>query len=285
MLESQKLESIGQLAAGIAHEINTPAQYVNDNTRFLQTEFDGILKVIDSYAQQLNTDGPSLSWEQRAMKIRQTLEDVDYEFIREEIPQAINQSLEGIERITGIVKAMKDFSHPGSECTEPADLNNAIQSTAMVCSNRWKYTADIEFDLAQDLGPVPCYLAEFNQVILNLIVNAADAIESISGEESAKGWIKVTTTKLADTVEIRVQDNGGGMPESVRSRIFDPFFTTKEVGKGTGQGLSISHDVIVNKHKGTLDCVVEDGVGTTFIVVLPLHEFAESVDTGSGEAA
>jgi signal transduction histidine kinase len=193
LLEAQKLESIGQLAAGIAHEINTPAQYVGDNTRFLQSEFEGILKVIDRYAEQLNTDGPKLSWAERSTQIQETLDTVDYEFIREEIPQAIKQSLEGIERITGIVKAMKDFSHPGAESTEPADLNNAIQSTAMVCSNRWKYAAEIEFDLDAELGPVPCFLAEFNQVILNLIVNAADAIEELNRESGAKGNIVVST--------------------------------------------------------------------------------------------
>lgn len=285
LLEAQKLESIGQLAAGIAHEINTPAQYVGDNTRFLQSEFDGILKVIDSYAEQLNTDGPKLSWEERSDQIRQTLEAVDYDFIREEIPQAISQSLEGIDRITGIVRAMKDFSHPGSDNTEPADINNAIQSTAMVCSNRWKYAADVEFDLDDTIGPVPCYLAEFNQVILNLIVNAADAIESHNKDTGAKGQILVSTRKLEEHVEITVKDNGGGMPDSVRTKIFDPFFTTKEVGKGTGQGLSISHDVIVNKHGGSLDCEVEEGVGSTFIIQIPLKEFSNTTNDRSAEAA
>lgn len=285
LLEAQKLESIGQLAAGIAHEINTPAQYVGDNTRFLQNEFEGILKVVDRYAKQLDTSGPNLSWQERSEQIRETLEEVDYEFIREEIPQAINQSLEGIERITGIVRAMKDFSHPGSESTEPSDINNAIQSTAMVCSNRWKYAAEVEFDLDNNIGPVPCYLAEFNQVILNLIVNAADAIESINGEGGEKGHILVTTRKVSDEVEITVQDNGGGMPESVKAKIFDPFFTTKEVGKGTGQGLSISHDVIVNKHGGSLECTVQEGVGTTFTIRIPLKEFSENLEDRSVEAA
>ena len=174
--EAQRLESIGQLAAGIAHEINTPAQYVSDNTRFLQTEFAGLIRVLDRYANMLDQGQDSMSWEDRAAGIEATLQEVDYEFLREEIPLAIEQSLEGVGRITNIVKAMKDFSHPGSDQKEPADINNAIQSTVMVCSNRWKYAANVEFDLDPNLGPVPCFVAEFNQVILNLIVNAADAI-------------------------------------------------------------------------------------------------------------
>ena len=162
LVEAQKLESVGQLAAGIAHEINTPAQYVGDNIRFLLTEFDGIIKVIDQYASQLDTTGPQQSWEERSQIIRDTLEEADFDFLRQEIPLAISQSLEGVERISGIVLAMKEFSHPGSEHTEPADINRAIQSTAMVCSNRWKYSSKVEFDLDENIGPVPCYLAEFN---------------------------------------------------------------------------------------------------------------------------
>ena len=276
--QAQKLESIGQLAAGIAHEINTPAQYVGDNTRFLQNEFTGLLKVIDQYAEHLNTEGPQISWEDRFRLIRATLEEVDYEFIREEIPQAITQSIEGIDRITGIVKAMKDFSHPGSESTEPADLNAAIQSTATVCSNRWKYVADIEYDLDPELGPVPCYLAEFNQVMLNLIVNAADAIESFTKDSESKGLIKISTKESDGKAVISVVDNGGGMPESVLEKIFDPFFTTKVVGKGTGQGLSISHDVITNKHGGSIECSSEEGIGTTFVIQLPTQGMAQSTD-------
>lgn len=270
LTQAQKLESIGQLAAGIAHEINTPAQYVGDNTRFLRGEFKGILKVIEKYAQQIDTTGPSKSWEERADEIRSTLEEVDYEFIREEIPQAIEQSLEGIERITSIVRAMKDFSHPGSTNKEPADLNKAVESTVTVCSNRWKYAADLELDLMETLPPVPCLVGEFNQVILNLVVNAADAIAEHNGESGTKGKITLRTFLDGDYAVVTVTDDGPGMPEGVKSKIFDPFFTTKVVGKGTGQGLAISQDVIVQKHGGSIEVQSSPGNGTTFIVRLPL---------------
>lgn len=275
LLEAQKLESIGQLAAGIAHEINTPAQYVGDNTRFLRDEFEGIVKLLDQYAAQLDANSVPLSWEERNQQTREMLDEIDYEFIREEIPQAIAQSLSGIERVTHIVKAMKDFSHPGSANKEPADINNAIKSTALVCSNRWKYAADIEYQLDENLGAVPCLLGELNQVILNIIVNAADAIESFRGDSGEKGLIRVSTRMLDDVVHISVEDNGGGMPESVRAKVFDPFYTTKAVGKGTGQGLAISHDVIVNKHGGKISCDTQDGVGTTFMIELTMSESHE----------
>lgn len=268
--QAQKLESIGQLAAGIAHEINTPAQYVGDNTRFLRDEFDGILKVIEKYASQLDISAPSKNWEERAKEIKETLEEVDYEFIREEIPQAIEQSLEGIERITTIVRAMKDFSHPGSSQKELVDLNQAIESTATVCSNKWKYAADLEFDFQYSMPHVPCFLGEFNQVILNLIVNAADAIAEQNAENGEKGKITVSTSIVGDDAVITVVDNGPGMPEKVQAKIFDPFFTTKVVGKGTGQGLAISQDVIVQKHGGSIDVQSKEGEGTTFTVRHPL---------------
>jgi len=268
--QAQKLESIGQLAAGIAHEINTPAQYVGDNTRFLRDEFKNIVDVLDKYSSHLDTSGPQLSWSERAEEVRNTLENVGYEFLRDEIPKALEQSLDGIERITHIVSAMKNFSHPGSTDKELANLNKAIESTVTVCSNRWKYVADLELDLDPTLPAVPCLLGEFNQVVLNLIVNAADAIESKHDGADAKGSIVVRTKREGDHAVIQVSDTGGGIPENVLSKIYDPFFTTKEVGKGTGQGLAISQDVIVNKHDGKLDCDVEPGVGTTFTIKLPL---------------
>lgn len=267
--QAQKLESIGQLAAGIAHEINTPAQYVGDNTRFMRDEFEGLLRVVDSYAAQLDTSGPQRSWEERSAEIKQTLEQVDYEFVREEIPKAIEQSLEGIDRITRIVRAMKDFSHPGSDEKQSADLNQAIESTVTVCSNRWKYAANLELDLDPSLPAVPCLLGELNQVVLNLVVNAADAIAE-HAEDGTKGHIVVSTREEDGHAVITVCDDGPGMPGEVRSKVFDPFFTTKEVGKGTGQGLAISRDVVVQKHGGTIECDSEEGQGTTFTVRLPL---------------
>ncbi len=272
LVQAQKLESIGQLAAGIAHEINTPVQYVSDNTRFLDEEFEKIMQVVDSYAAQLDPNAPAKSWFERAEEISDNLEALDYEFLRSEIPPAIKQSLEGLDRITHIVKAMKDFSHPGSENKESTDLNRAIDSTITVCQNRWKYAADLELDLAEDLPMVPCRVAEFNQVILNLVVNAADAIAERFLDQDQKGRIKVSTRPAGDVVEVHVTDNGGGIPEKARQKIFDPFFTTKEVGKGTGQGLAISRDIIVQKHGGSLDFETRAGEGTTFTITMPIQD-------------
>lgn len=285
LLEAQKLESIGQLAAGIAHEINTPTQFVGDNVRFLQAEFKGVLKLLDHCARQLDTDATPQGWEERSQKIVQALEEMDYEFLRDEIPQALDQSIDGIDRIAKIVNAMKEFSHPGSSVMDPADINSAIKSTTVVCSNRWKYAAEIKFDLDEDVGLVPCMLGEFNQVILNLVVNAADAIESMNNGTGEKGLIQISTQRHGDSVSICVEDNGGGMPESVRTKIFDPFYTTKEVGKGTGQGLAISWDVIVNKHSGSIVCETDDGVGTKFIIQLPLLQDIDEDETQLSSAA
>ena len=269
LVQAQKLESIGQLAAGIAHEINTPAQYVADNTRFVRSELDNLMSVIDAYEKELDPSAREKSWDTRAADIKQQLERVDYAFLRTEIPSALDQSLEGIDRISHIVKAMKEFSHPGKNIKEPANLNQAIESTVTVCSNRWKYAADVTMDLDPHLPTLPCLLGEFNQVILNLVVNAADAIETRFKGQDAKGAIAVSTEFDETHAIIRVTDNGGGIPDDVREKIFDPFFTTKEVGKGTGQGLAISRSVIVDKHGGELECESEPGEGTTFIVKLP----------------
>ena len=265
--QQQKLESIGQLAAGIAHEINTPAQYVGDNVRFVRDELGGLLSVIQAYADQLDDDRP-LAWEQRRASLREKLATIDYAFLRDELPEALDQSLEGVGRISKIVNAMKEFSHPGSRTKQPADLNAAIESTATICMNRWKYAADLRFDLATDLPPVPCLLGEFNQVVLNLIVNAADAIAEQRGNHG-KGSIVISTRHLDGHAVVEVVDDGPGMDERTLSRIFDPFFTTKGVGKGTGQGLSISRDVVVRLHGGTIDCRSTPGNGAAFTIRLP----------------
>jgi signal transduction histidine kinase len=191
---------------------------------------------------------------------------VDY--LRGEIPRAIGESLAGVERVSTIVRAMKDFSHPGTEEKTPVDLNRAIESTITVARNEWKYVAELETSFDASLPPVPCLPGEFNQVVLNLIVNAAHAIAAKSSE--AKGRIQVRTRRDAGWADIRVTDSGTGIPEKVRRRIFEPFFTTKEVGKGTGQGLAIARSVVVDKLGGTISFETETGRGTTFIVRLPL---------------
>jgi len=269
--QAQKLESIGQLAAGIAHEINTPTQYVGDNTRFLKDAFDTIIQLIRNHhdllaAVRQNALTPELF--ESAEKLQKAA-DVDY--LCQQIPQAIQETLEGIERVTKIVRAMKDFSHPGNREKTAADLNKAIESTTTVARNEWKYVADLKLDLAPDLPPVPCFLGEFNQAILNLVINAAHAIgDVVKSNPGAKGLITVQTRRGGSHAEIRISDTGTGIAEVHRAHIFEPFFTTKDVGKGTGQGLTLVYSNIVKKHGGTVTFETETGKGTTFIIRLPL---------------
>lgn len=268
--QAQKLESLGQLAAGIAHEINTPTQYIGDNTRFLSDSFTELLPFIRRTNARLteNHSGSPTAETTEPPKAVEPSPDLDY--LMEEVPKAIAQTLEGVERVTKIVRAMKEFAHPDSGATAPADLNKAIQSTVTVARSEWKYVADLVLDLAPDLPTVPCQLGGINQTILNLIVNAAHAIAEKVGKSGEKGTIMVSTRRVDSWAEIRISDTGAGIPEAIRSRIFDPFFTTKEVGKGTGQGLAIARTVIIEKHGGALTFESEPGKGTTFVIRLPI---------------
>lgn len=269
--QSQKLESIGALAAGIAHEINTPTQYVGDNVHFLKDAFEELLRYLEAVDRVIAEDARAGLDASAIESIRAARDRTDLAFLREEIPRAILQSEDGVTRVSRIVRAMKEFSHPGTSDKEPVDINRAIESTVTVARNEWKYVADLELALAPDLPPVPCLPGEINQVVLNLIINAAQAIaERIAGSSDARGRIDVSTRRLGDRVEIRIRDTGNGIPEDIRERVFDPFFTTKEVGKGTGQGLAIARSVVVDKHGGRLDFDTVPGEGTVFVIELPL---------------
>ncbi len=269
--QAQKLEAIGQLAAGIAHEINTPTQYISDNTRFLKDAFADFLKALEDYNKLLRANQEGKVDSTLVEKVEATIATTDLEFLLEETPKAIAQSLEGLDRISTIVRAMKEFSHPGSEEKQSADLNHSIENTLTVCRNEWKYVAEVVTDFDTNLPLVPCLPGEINQVILNLVINAAHAISGATGNgEKGKGVINISTRHDGDWVEIRIGDNGTGISEEHRPKIFTPFFTTKEVGKGTGQGLAISRSVIVEKHGGTIDFETESGKGTVFIVRLPI---------------
>ncbi|MEN9573773.1 MAG: hypothetical protein RL514_1628 [Verrucomicrobiota bacterium] len=269
--QAQKLESIGQLAAGIAHEINTPTQYIGDNLRFLQDAFRDLGKLLNAHGALLAATKSGGVTAEVIADAEAAAETADVEDLQGEIPRAIGESLSGVERVATIVRAMKDFSHPGSEDKTPVDLNRAIESTITVARNEWKYLADLETDFDTTLPPVPCLPGEFNQAVLNLIVNAAHAIAAKVGDGAGgKGVITVRTRKDGDWADVRIRDSGTGIPEAARARIFEPFFTTKEVGKGTGQGLAIARSVVVDKHGGTITFETETGQGTTFIVRLPL---------------
>ncbi len=260
---AQKLEAIGQLAAGIAHEINTPIQFVADNLTFLEEACGSVMPLLESSTAALR----ALSSE-TAAQIDEAAKRCDLDFLREEVPRAIEQSLDGARRVATIVRAMKEFSHPDLTCKRHFDLNQGIDSTITIARNEWKYVAEMATDFDPALPPLLCYPGDVNQVVLNLIVNAAYAIRD-RGEPSKKGQITVRTRRRGEFAEIAVSDTGVGIPREIQGRIFEPFFTTREVGSGTGQGLALAHSVVVRKHGGKIWFETEPGRGTTFFVHLP----------------
>jgi len=268
---AQKLESIGQLASGIAHEINTPIQYTTDNTHFLKDSFREIETILKSYNRLYESVKEGGQTKAIIKEIEKTTSEIDLEYLRAEIPKAISQSLEGLDNVAKIVSAMKQFAHPGMDEKILTDINKAIQSTITISRNEWKYVAEMVTDFDSSMPMIPCLPGEFNQVILNIIVNAAHAVGDTAAIKSGgKGTIKVTTRREGRWAEIRISDTGPGIPKGIRDRIFDPFFTTKEVGKGSGQGLAISHSVIVKKHGGTIGFETEINRGTTMTIRLPI---------------
>ncbi|MCP4630749.1 MAG: PAS domain S-box protein [bacterium] len=269
--QSQKMEAIGQLAAGIAHEINTPTQFVGDNTRFFQDAYEDLIQIIRNYENLIEKSKSDSLTRELIAAAEERIEDMDLAYLEEEIPIALVHTLKGVDRITKIVQAMKIFSHPGVIVKQPTDINKEIEKTITITRNEWKFVAKMETDFDLNLPDVPCYRAELNQVILNMIVNAAHAIAEASEDNALQqGTIHIRTYHRDNWVKIRISDTGTGIPEDIRHKIFDLFFTTKGPGKGSGQGLAISHSVIVEKHKGTLDLESQVGKGASFIIGLPL---------------
>ncbi len=269
--QAQKLEAIGQLAAGIAHEINTPMQYLGDNLHFLEDAFGELLALYEQFGHLLQVTKTLQPEGDILEKLETSMHQADLPYLFEEIPKTILQSLEGVDRVGKIVRAMREFSHPGSEEKVVVDINHALENTLIVSRNAWKYVADVETDFAPALPLLQCLPGEINQVFLNIIINAAHAIDDMTdGGSKGKGCIRISTSVHEQWMEIRIADTGGGIPEAVQDRIFDPFFTTKEIGKGTGQGLAIARSVVVDKHQGRISFLTEAGQGTTFIVQLPL---------------
>lgn len=268
--ESLKLESIGRLAAGIAHEINTPTQYVGDNTRFLSDAFSNLDRVLSGGQKLLEAIRTNQPPEPCVAELEAALESADIEFLAQEIPLAIQHSLDGVDRIAKIVRAMKEFSHPDGDEKTPTDINRAIESTVAVSRNEWKYHCEIVLNLDPTLPHVCCRPGILNQAVLNLLINAAHAVEDRVGKSGSKGTVTISTQHSPDVAEIRIADTGVGIPESIRRKIFDPFFTTKEVGRGTGQGLAIVRSAIVDQHGGAIELHSTVGEGTTFIVRLPI---------------
>ena len=272
MLQSEKLASVGQLAAGIAHEINTPIQFVGDNTRFLKDSFEDIFSLIGEYAKLVKLAENHQTFSEAVSAIKSASHEIEIDYLAEEVPSAIKQALNGVDRVSKIILSMKEFSHPGVDNIEYIDLNHAIESTINVSRNEWKYVAEMVTDFDSTLVSVPCYAGEFNQCILNIIVNAAHAISDNRSDHDPLGRITVSTCNTGDTAKITIEDTGTGMPEEVKNKVFEPFYTTKSVGKGTGQGLAIAYSVIVQKHGGSLQVDTEVGKGTIFTIHLPLQQ-------------
>jgi len=265
---SQKLQSVGMLAAGVAHEINTPTQYITDNTRFLADSFAQLFKVVGVYRGH-NASHPECSENLKEVAAAEKENELDY--LLSEIPRTLEQSLEGLGRISRIVSSLKEFSHPNQAERTGADLNQAIETTVAVSRHEWKYVADVVTEFDPKLPHVECVLDEFNQVVLNLVINATHAIgDALKQRGLKRGTITIRTRQEPGWAVIEVEDTGTGIPPEVRGKIFDPFFTTKGIGKGTGQGLAIVQAVVVKGHAGRVDFTTEMGKGTTFRLFLPL---------------
>jgi len=265
---AQKLESVGRLAAGVAHEINTPIQYVGDGVHFLRSAYEDINQLLDGWRDAMEALPDDTVRDRLRLQVAELTVKFDIEFLRAEIPKALERTLDGVERVTNIVKAMKEFAHPDANEQSPCDLNHALKTTLLVASNEYRYIARVHTDLAE-LPDVVCNVGELNQVFLNLIVNAAHAIQDAQKDPST-GEIKISTAVAEDTVVIRISDNGCGIPPENLAKVYDPFFTTKEVGRGTGQGLAITHSILVDKHGGDISVSSQMGVGTEFTLRLPI---------------
>ena len=277
---AQKLESLGQISAGIAHEINTPSQYVSDNISFLEEAAADLTPVLRAYKSLLEASANAGVPPETLSPFEQIAETADLDYVLEELPEALSQCRDGIEQIRKIVLAMKEFSHVSSD-KEPIDLNRAIETTVMVARNEWKYVAELNLEFDESLPPVSCVRSAIGQVVLNLVVNAAHAIGDVSDRQGA-GTITISTRACNDTVVVRVADSGSGIPAEIREKIFDPFFTTKEVGRGTGQGLAIVYSIVRDQHGGSITVESEPGKGSCFTITLPV---GESGVTGKEAAA
>jgi signal transduction histidine kinase len=269
LLQSQKLESIGRLAAGIAHEINTPIQFVNDSIYFIQEGVSDLFSFVEEVI-ELAQKHPG-----QAVHLSALAEKYDMDYLKANIPKALERSSEGLSRVTEIVQSMKTFAHPDRTRLVSVNLNESITTTLAISRNEYKYIADVETDF-DELPNVHCIAGEVNQVFLNLIVNAAHAIEEGTNGTDSRGKIVIRTRNEGSYVLVEIQDNGVGIPLGVQNQIFDPFFTTKDIGKGTGQGLSIARQVICSKHNGDLWFDTKRGEGTTFFIRLPVEQTLQS---------
>jgi two-component system NtrC family sensor kinase len=251
---AQKLEAVGRLAAGIAHEINTPVQYVGDSVQFLKSAFADMLGIVKTSGVMPNST------------------DTDLDFLRAEVPAAIERIIEGLQRVAAIVRAMKEFARYGGPDKQAADLNRALKATLQIARTEYKHVATIDLHCG-NIPEVLCNVGELSQAFLNLIVNAAHALAD-AGRDSENGWIKIRTQFVDNSVELTFEDNGCGIPEDIVAKIYDPFFTTKEIGRGSGQGLAIARSIVVDRHDGSIGVVSLPSIGTCFTLRLPVRTAA-----------
>jgi signal transduction histidine kinase len=274
---AQKLEAVGRLAAGIAHEINTPTQFVNDSIHFVRESMGNLQRLLQRYRDICQALSRGERTVEAVRDLSEAEDEADLPYLLEEIPSALDRASEGLARVATIVRSMKEFAHPGQAEMAEVDLNRAISTTLTIARSEYKYVAELETCFG-DLPPVPCYVGEFNQAILNLVINAAHAVGDVVAKTDAKGRITVRTEREGDFALVSVSDTGAGIPPEICDHIFDPFFTTKEVGRGTGQGLPIARSVIVDKHRGQITFESEVGKGTTFFIRLPLQHIGGAKD-------
>ncbi len=267
---SKKLESIGHLAAGIAHEINSPLQFVNDSIYFLDISFNDMIVYIKTIENHIKNIGESIeNYEELNNSLQALKENLDLEFVLNEVPDAFNRISNGLGRVNKIITAMKRFTHSSQNEKSLTDINQEIEMATILTKNEWKYVAEMKLNLAEDLPLVFCLVDEINQVLINLIVNASHTIADKKEMTETDGTITITTSMDGNDCKITVSDTGKGILPENMDKVFDPFFTTKDPGKGTGQGLSLSHDVIVTKHGGQIYLESEYGHGTTVTIKIP----------------
>ena len=265
--QAQKMEGIGQLAAGVAHEINTPVQFIGDSTRFLGDVLGDLMSLLEEYQLLRAACTADPRFAERCEHLVDLEQEADLDLMRAEAPAAVERTIGGVQRVSRIVAALKQFAHPSAGTAEPVDLNQIIETTLVVARNEYRYVADVD----SDLGEIPDVIGDhgdLSQVVLNLVVNAAHAIADRGDDE--RGSITIRTARSATAVEFSISDTGTGIPEAIIDRVFDPFFTTKEVGRGTGQGLAIVRSIVVDRHHGSIDIATEPGAGTTFTISFPI---------------
>ncbi|HEY3731678.1 MAG TPA: PAS domain-containing protein [Steroidobacteraceae bacterium] len=276
LVSAERLESVGKLAAGVAHEINTPVQFVNDSVYFIRDAVQELLRLTERLGALAGNDPAN------AAAVVTISSELPY--FAEQLPRAVERSLDGLQRVAEIVRSMRELAHPDTPEMSEVDLNHVISNALVMTRAEYKYVAEVRTELSP-LPPVRCHAGELNQVLLNLLVNAAHAITDVVGSSGCKGQITVSTRVDGDAVLISVADTGGGIPESIRHRIYEPFFTTKELGRGTGQGLAISHNIVVKRHGGSIDCDSQLGRGTVFHVRLPRHSQSDQHALSREQAA